>query len=243
MARNFGDGSTDYEKYINTAQLYQCMKSDEECVNEDEALFQATHQSMELWLAVVNQHCDQIATWMKEDNARDAARFLRRAANIVNMLIDSLRHLEAMSPWNYHAIRVTLGQGSGQQSPTFNALLAQDEPLRNAYQKLLEKRGVSVDQIQQAPKQHEELYDLISALMTFDENFMRWRYCHFQLVKRIIGDRVMSLAGVPASALKDHAHKAMFPDLWDAISRTTNAYNKAHGAPGLSGAYIVNDED
>lgn len=239
MARQFGDGSTDYEKYIRTSALYECMKSDAECANEDEPLFQATHQAMELWLAVVNQHCDQIARWLAEDRVRDASRFLRRAANIVNMLIDSLRHLEAMSPWNYHAIRVTLGEGSGQQSPTFNKLLTQDAPMREAYKALLDKRGVSVDQIQQAPSEHAELFELISALLHFDENFMRWRYCHFQLVKRIIGDKVMSLVGVPASALADHAHKAMFPDLWDSINRTTAAYNKVHGAPGKSGGYEV----
>lgn len=238
MARQYGDGSTDYEQYINTQTIFSAMKSDAECVNEDETLFQATHQSMEIWLVVVNQHLNQIQTWLGESQPRPASHFLRRAANILNMLIDSLRHLEGMSPWNYHAIRVTLGKGSGQQSPTFNALLAQAEPMDRAWQSFLQKIGISVDQIQQAPKDHPDLYELISALMDFDENFQRWRYCHFQLVQRIIGDKVLSLKGVPASDLKQFAFQPMMPDLWEAISRTTEAYNKQHGAPGDS-AYTV----
>lgn len=242
MGRMFGDGSTDYEKYVRTQDLYRAIKDPAQWANEDECLFQVTHMSMELWLSVVIQHLEQATAWMNEGRLRDAGRFLMRGANIVEMLLGSLRHLEAMSPWNYHAIRVTLGKGSGQQSPTFNQLLAQPKPVLAAYNKVLASRKLSVDDIQQNPVKHDELYQLTAAMLTFDENFMRWRYGHFQLVKRIIGDGVLSLKGVPASALKDYAHEAAFPDLWACINRTTQAYNEKHGAPGLSGGYVVVDE-
>lgn len=239
MGHSFGSGETDYEKYVRSKELYGLMKDPSKHANADECLFQVTHMSMELWLATVIQHLDHVILCMTEDRTREAASFLTRAANIVDMLLGSLRHLESMSPWSYHAIRVGLGQGSGQQSPTFNHLLDQPSGVLKAYEALLARKDITVDQIQQAPVDHDELYQLTAAMLLFDENFMRWRYGHFQLVKRIIGDRVLSLKGVPASALQKHAHQSLFPDLWDCISRTTVAYNQKHGAPGKSGAYLI----
>ena len=242
MGRVFGDGSTDYEQYTHSLELFKLMKDSTEWANEDECLFQTTHMSMELWLAVVIQHIDQTVEWINEDKPLKAAGMLNRASDIVDLLNSSLRFLEDMTPWNYHAIRVGLKKGSGQQSPTFDYLLTAGAPILEAYNKLLERSGVNVDEIQQSPDKHNDLYQLTAALLTYDENFMRWRYAHFQLVKRIIGDRVMSLKGVPASALRDGTEKAQFPDLWESINRTTRAFNEQHGAPGDSG-YIVSEDN
>lgn len=239
MGLNYGDGTTDYEKYIRTSELYRIIRDPATLVNEDEVLFQVTHQAMELWLAVVIQHAEQATAWMAQDRVADATRFLHRAAGIVEMLIGSLRHIETIRPWSYHAIRVTLGKGSGQQSPTFNRLLELLPSLAAPYEAVLKRRGVTVDQIQQKPDEQSELYALTTAMLLLDENFMRWRYAHYQMVQRVIGNKVFSLVGVPASALEKHAHAPCFPDLWDCISRTTGAYNKLHGTPGDSGAYVV----
>ncbi|MCK6439881.1 MAG: tryptophan 2,3-dioxygenase family protein [Planctomycetes bacterium] len=238
MGRIFGDGSTDYEKYVRSADLYRLTRDKEQWMNEDENLFQVTHMSMELWLSTVIQHVDQGVVWMNENKPLQAARMLKRGADIVDFLISSLRFLEQMSPWNYHQIRVNLGRGSGQQSPTFSHLLEIGKPVLAAYEALLKRRGLTVDDIQQNPVTHDDLYQLTSAMMTYDENFMRWRYAHFQLVKRIIGDKVLSLKGVPATALQDGTERKLFPELWECISRTTEVYNARHGAPGNSG-YII----
>jgi tryptophan 2,3-dioxygenase len=240
MGTPYGDGTTDYEKYIRTGGLYALMRGPDGLVNDDELLFQVTHMAMELWLAVVIQHAETAGHHMHAGRASDAAATLNRAAGIVEMLTGSLRHIEQMKPWSYHAIRVTLGQGSGQQSPTFNALLKAVPALNAPYAAALKHAKVTVDEIQQAPEKHPAMYSLTAAMLLLDENFMRWRYAHYQLVQRIIGNKVMSLVGVPAAALEKHALTPAFPDLWDCISRTTEAYNAARGgAPGLSGAYTL----
>lgn len=239
MGTIYGDGSTDYEKYIRTQGLFALTRGPDDLVNEDELLFQVTHQAMELWLAVCLESLSTARKRLETDHPREAARFLNRASGIVEMLGNSLRHVEAIRPWSYHAIRVTLGKGSGQQSPTFNAMLKALPGLLPPFEGLLKRRGITVDAIQQAPEAAPELWELMTAMLMIDQHFMRLRYVHYQMVQRIIGNKVLSLVGVPASALERHAHNPAFPDLWDCINRTTAAYNQLHGTPGDSGAYIV----
>jgi tryptophan 2,3-dioxygenase len=239
MGRAFGDGTTDYEKYVRAQGLYSLMRGPDDLVNDDELLFQVTHMAMELWLAVVIQHCELASREMESDKVIEATRVLGRASGIVEMLAGSLKHIEQMQPWSYHAIRVTLGKGSGQQSPTFNALLKTVPALAAPYEGVLKRASITVDQVQQDPVKHRDLQALTAAMLSLDEQFMRWRYCHYQMVQRIIGNKVMSLVGVPATALEKHAHTPCFPDIWDCISRTTEAFNAAHGAPGDSGGYLI----
>lgn len=228
----YGDGSTDYEKYIRTQELLRLQKGPDEWANEEELLFQTVHQAMELWLKVVIQHGEQAIKWMDADNLRDAARFLRRGAGIVEFLASSLQFPQSISPWDYHKIRMGLGKGSGQESPTFNRLLEMGKPLLAAFEAALKRHNVTLDAIHQDPTGKRDLYDLTIAMASFDEEFMHWRYRHFQLVKRIIGDGVLSLKGIPASSLERHANAAMFPDLWAVINRTTNAYNAKYRPQG-----------
>lgn len=234
-----GTGKTDYEKYIRTSELYALMRGPDGLANDDELLFQVTHMAMELWLATVIQHLELAAEHMGQGRLMDACRMMNRATGIIEMLAGSLRHIETIRPWDYHAIRVTLGKGSGQQSPTFNRLLELVPSMLGPYRGVLARAGTTVDEVQQSPKNHAGLHDLTVAMLALDEMFMRWRYVHYQLVQRVIGNKVLSLVGVPAAALERHAHLASFPDLWDCISRTTQAYNKIHGAPGDSGGYVV----
>lgn len=244
MGQSFGDGSTDYEKYVRTTDLYKLIREEDACVNPDEQLFQVTHMAMELWLSTVIQHLNQVTAWLADDERlRDATRFLNRAADIVSMLLDSLRHLEKMSPWNYHAIRMGLGKGSGQQSPTYNFLQEMPSQLWEAYSAVLERHKISIADIQRTPHESTLLWELTNAMMLFDENFLRWRYGHYQLVKRIIGSKVLSLKGVPASALERTTHQELFPELWEAINTTTANWNNEHGTPGDSGAYRVPDQE
>jgi len=45
---SFGDGTSDYEKYIRTQELYQLQKVPGEWVNEEELLFQVDRKSTRL---------------------------------------------------------------------------------------------------------------------------------------------------------------------------------------------------
>lgn len=232
---SYGDGSSDYEKYIRTQELYRLQKPPEQWANEEELLFQVVHQAMELWLKVLIQHLDQVRAWMDADNTHEAARFLNRGAEILDWLAESLKFPRSMAPWDYHKIRVGLGRGSGQESPTYKALHKAVPPVLASFESLLKRRGVTIDQIHQDRENQQELYDLAWAMHQFDQEIQHWKFRHFHVVKRIIGDAVMSLKNIPASSLKETAHEAQFPDLWAAINRTTDAYNKQHRPQG--GAY------
>ena len=233
---SFGDGTSDYEKYIGTQELYKLQKTPDQWVNEEELLFQVVHQAMELWLKVCIQHLEQSITWMGEDNLHEATRFLHRTRAMLIFLCDSLEFPRSMAPWDYHKIRMGLGKGSGQESPTYKAIHKVVPRVLKAFNELIAKRNITLDEIHAARQDHQELYDLMWAMAEFDQELMHWKYRHFQLVKRIIGDAVMSLKGIPASSLQSTAHEAQFPDVWAVINRTTNSYN-AKFRPEGGGAY------
>jgi tryptophan 2,3-dioxygenase len=231
----FGEGQSDYEKYIRTKQLYELQKKPDEWVNEEELLFQVVHQSMELWLKVCIQHLEQSITWMGADNLHEATRFLTRTSEILTWLGESLKFPRSMAPWDYHKIRMGLGKGSGQESPTYQKIHKVTPRVLEAFEALLQKRGVKLDEIHQQRSEHQELYDLTWAMAQFDQELLHWKYRHYNVVKRIIGDAVMSLKGIPAKALEKTTHEPAFPAVWAVINRTTDAYNAKYRPQG--GAY------
>lgn len=231
----YGDGSSDYEKYIRTQELYRLQKSPDEWANEEELLFQVAHQAMELWLKVVIQQLEQSIVWMGDGNLHDATRFLDRSAKMLTFLAESLSFPESMAPWDYHKIRMGLGQGSGQQSPTYHELHEVVPKILVAFEGVLKDKGVTVDEVHANRAENQTMYDLMLGMVHLDQELMNWKFRHFQMVKRIIGDAVMSLRGVPASALEKTCHESQFPDLWAVINRTTSAYNAKYRPEG--GAY------
>ena len=65
--------------------------------------------------------------------------------------------------------------------------------------------------------------------LQLDENFQSWRYHHFHLVRRIIGDQVKSLKGVPAAMLASTTTERVYPALWDAVSELTRTVSPHYG--------------
>ena len=60
---------------------------------------------------------------MARDDLREAALRLHRVREIERVLVDQMAVMETLSPADYHPIRMTLGHGSGQESPGFNQIL------------------------------------------------------------------------------------------------------------------------
>ena len=214
--------ATDYEKYIKTDELLALQRPEADRVNPHELLFQVVHQAAELWMKEILFELRRSCQRMEADDGHEAATLLLRMAAILNNLGDSIEILESMPPADYHVIRTkALGRGSGQESPGFNRLLETPGELWTAYSGYMTRRDLTPLDVQREPTHDTQAYRLTQAMMEYDERFQKWRYTHYGLVRRIIGAHVLSLKGVPASALQKGTTEALFPDLWTAVEHLT----------------------
>jgi len=149
---------TDYEKYIRTDELLALQKPKETRVHPDEILFQAIHQTFELWFKVALSDVDEIVKAIGEARLVRAAQLLRRISLILHVITEQLAVLETMNPADYHVIRLALGRGSGQDSPGFNAMLRIGEPLWSAFEAARAKQGVDLKTLHQQVDRHDQLF-------------------------------------------------------------------------------------
>ena len=224
-----GKGSSDYERYVRVPELLELQKPVELLANPEERLFQVTHQAAELWLHHIDYEIDRTIAFLQRDEVLFAADLLRRCQLIIDLLREQIVILETMAPVDYHAFRVaSLGRGSGQESPGFHRLLEVGKKIWPHFQELLARRGVTILEIERAPRAHDELFRLVQAMLDYDEAFLKWRFVHMRLAFRIIGDRVLSLKGVPAAQLEGGTREPLFPELWGAISDLTAEYKPTY---------------
>ena len=220
-----GLGDTDYERYVRVPELLSLQKRPEQLANPDELLFQTTHQAAELWLKQVDYEIDRAAATIDGDKPHEAADLLVRCRMIIDLLREQIVILETMAPADYHAFRVeSLGKGSGQESPGFQKLLDVGKRMWPRFEALLRRRSLTIIEIQREPRRHYEIFRLVQAMMDYDESFLKWRFTHMRLAFRIIGDRVLSLKGVPAAQLDAGTREPLFPELWRTISDLTEEY-------------------
>ena len=224
-----GRGETDYERYIRVPELLELVKPAGLLAHPDERLFQTTHQAAELWLHHVDYEIDRAVGLIRGDEIAHAAELLERATRIINLLRQQIVILETMAPADYHVIRTTsLGRGSGQESPGFAKLLDVGRRLWPPFEELLGRRGASLIEIERAPRTHADLFRLVQAMMDYDEAFLNWRFTHMRLAFRVIGSKVLSLKGVPASQLEMGTREPLFPMLWDTISELTSEHKPGY---------------
>ncbi|MGZ5432690.1 MAG: tryptophan 2,3-dioxygenase family protein [Thermoanaerobaculia bacterium] len=217
-----GKGNTDYERYVRVPELLELQKSAEQLSNPDERLFQVMHQAAELWLHHIDYEVDRAAGHIESDEPELAADLLYRCRLIVDLLREQIIIMETMAPADYHVFRTTsLGRGSGQESPGFNRLLDVGQRIWPRFEALLGKHAVTILEIERTPREHYRLFRLLQAMLDYDEAFMKWRFVHMRLAFRIIGDRVLSLKGVPSAQLEAGTREPLFPQLWSAISDLT----------------------
>lgn len=212
---------TDYEKFVNTEALLACQRPLDQLVNTHELFFQVTHQVMELWMKVIAFELRVAITEMSRSDLPEATLRLHRVREIERVLVDQMAVMETLAPADYHPIRMTLGHGSGQESPGFNEILRMAPEVNAAFGASLKNAGVTLLQLHQDRQAHEQLYALVQGLMDVDAWFQRFRESHYHLVKRVIGSEVRSLRGVPASRLEHTSREPLFPELWHVINDVT----------------------
>ena len=217
-----GRGDTDYERYIRVPELLELQKPKDQLSHPEEALFQTTHQSAELWLHHVDYEIGRAIVAMSTDDLATAAELLHRCRLIIDLLREQIIILETMAPAHYHVIRTSsLGRGSGQESPGFKRLLDAGKRIWTPFTDLMSRRTLTPIEVEREPKKHRDVFRLMQAMLDYDEAFLKWRYTHMRLAFRIIGSKVLSLKNVPAAQLEAGTREPLFPELWETISALT----------------------
>jgi tryptophan 2,3-dioxygenase len=216
-----GPGESDYERYLRTDELLALQKGADEWVHRDELLFQTVHQSSELWLKHAWVEAEEATRLVEARDLAAANRLLRRACLALKYVEGFLEHLELMSPWEYQEVRRVLGHGSGFDSPGFRAIRRVSPPLYGAFEAVFRERGLSLLEVYTRGREHEELYQLAELLTEWDERVGVWRFRHFKVVARIIGEDVVGTQGTPVELLEGLTRHKMFPELWTVRTQLT----------------------
>ena len=209
-----GPGESDYERYLRTDELLALQKGPDEWVHRDELLFQTVHQSSELWLKHAWTEVEEATRLIEARELAPALRLLRRANLALKYVEGFLEHLELMSPWEYQEVRRVLGHGSGFDSPGFRHIRRVSTPLYGAFEALRREQGLSLLEVYTQGREHEDLYQLAELLTEWDERVGVWRFRHFKVVARIIGEDVVGTQGTPVDLLAGLIKNKMFPELW-----------------------------
>jgi tryptophan 2,3-dioxygenase len=221
-----GEGASDYERYLRTDELLALQKTSAEQVHRDELLFQTVHQASELWLQLAWSEAEEATRLLEAGELQGAERLLRRAQLCLDYVIGQLEMLEALSPWEYQAIRKVLGHGSGFDSPGFRQIRRVTPPLGQAFQARLREAGLNVVELYRRGREQEDLYQLAELLLGWDERISLWRMRHYLVVARVIGDSVVGTQGTPVELLGGLIKQRFYPELWQARNRLTELANE-----------------
>jgi tryptophan 2,3-dioxygenase len=228
-----GRGATDYERYLRTDELLSLQKDSHDVVHHDEHLFQTVHQSSELWLKLACIEIETATTLVSRDEISAAVRLLRRATDIMLLVIDQLHLLEHFSPVDYALVRTVLGHGAGFDSPGFRRVHHSSPLLGQAFDALLERRHLRVIDIYGRAHDMEDIYQLAEQMLTWDERVILWRFHHLKVVERIIGGNVIGTQGTPVEVLGKRIDVRFYPDLWtvrDEITRRSPLGAEGHSS-------------
>ena len=225
-----GEGTLDYELYLNTKNLLSCQSKFEELCNADELQFQIVHQVEELWMKLIAYTLLDIDDYLQQQNTNRVLTLFRRVHTAQRLMISQIALLEIMSPKEYQAIRERLGNGSGQESPGFRTLLKMYQPIWNSFKEnYLDKHKLTLEKIYDSEYNHGDAYVVAEALAEFDELFQKFRYEHMQLIHRTIGFGAKSLKGRPVEILEDGMRHKFFPELWELRGEMTDRWGAVYG--------------
>jgi len=216
-----GKGASDYERYLRTDELLSLQRSPEEQVHRDELLFQTVHQSSELWLKLACFEVEGATEHLRKNETAAAIRLLRRSVEGVKIATQLLDQLEHMSPWEYQSIRRVLGHGSGFDSPGFRSVRRVSPSLGDAFNALRRDSGLSLTDLYVHGREHEDLYQLAELLIEWDERVSLWRFRHYKVVARVIGEDVVGTQGTPVELLAGLIKNKLYPELWQARNELT----------------------
>jgi len=210
----YGDGTTEYERYLKTPELLALQKPPEARSHPDELFFQTVHQAEELWMKCMIHDLGQAVAALDRDEHVEARRALDRVADAGRLLETQLRLFEHMVPAAYLAIRRGLGHGSGMDSPGFVRLNALAPVVWARFEAACARAAVELLALYAEPSAHPGLSAVAEGLLDCDAAMQRMKREHILVVRRILGIGTASLRGNPMEMLERSAQLTWFPMLW-----------------------------
>ncbi|MGO9958993.1 MAG: tryptophan 2,3-dioxygenase family protein [Solirubrobacteraceae bacterium] len=220
-----GRGASDYERYLRTDELLALQKPPEQCVHRDELLFQTVHQASELWLKLALSEVSEATRLLDGDAPAEAARLLARAVLCLQYVTAQLDMLDQLDPWDYQLVRSALGHGSGFDSPGFRQIARATQALGPAFDRTLERAGVDLTELYRRRREFEQLHRVAELLTDWDERLRLWRFRHYSIVARAIGEESTGIQGVPVAVLSKLINQRQLPHLWEARTRLVDLFD------------------
>jgi tryptophan 2,3-dioxygenase len=219
-----GQGCSDYERYLRTDELLSLQKPAQDRVHRDELLFQTVHQTSELWLKLADSELREAARLVDAEALAEACRLVRRAVLCIQFVTSQLEMLDRMDTWDYQLIRSALGHGSGFDSPGFRRLARSTPALGAAFDRALNHAGIDLTDVYRRRGDFERVYELAELLIDWDEGLRVWRFRHYTIVARAIGEETVGIQGTPVAALPKLIAQRQLPKLWEARSRLVEQF-------------------
>jgi len=219
-------GQSVYERYLRTEELLSLQKPESELLHHDELQFQIVHQVFELWWKESAFELRTIQSLLREFNLPPALHLLQRVIRTQYLLLDNLRMLETMTPWDFHGFRKTLGDGAGTDSPGFHALMTLSPQLWDDFQGALQHERLTLIDVYTGPERYPQLLAFAEALTDYDEVFQMFRAQHFKLAQRMIGPGAVGTGGTPMEILARTLNDVFYPELWEVRNKLTTIANE-----------------
>ena len=228
-----GTAATDYERYLRTDELLALQKTPEDVVHRDEHLFQAVHQSSELWLKLACLEIEAATALVdgrpgRRGDTPRAPRVGRDAPDHDQLTCSSTcRRLTTQSCERRWA---TARASTRQASAGFTACRRRSVPPSSVCSRGADARPSSTSTNRDTS--YEDIYQLAEQMTTWDERTILWRFQHLKTVERIIGGNVIGTQGTPVEVLGKRIDVRFFPELWqvrDEITRRSELGTDGHG--------------
>jgi tryptophan 2,3-dioxygenase len=214
-------GQSVYERYLRTEELLSLQKAEEELAHHDELQFQVVHQVFELWWKESAFELRTIRALLQQFNMPPAIRLLQRVIRTQFVMLENLRMLETMSPWDFHEFRKVLADGAGTDSPGFHALMALSPLLWDDFSQALAHEQVSLADIYMHADRYPLLMAFAEGLTDYDEVFQIFRSQHLKLAQRMIGPGSIGTGGTPMEMLERTLKDVFYPELWEVRNQLT----------------------
>lgn len=223
---------TVYERYLRTEELLSLQKPEEQLVHHDELQFQVVHQVFELWWKESAFELRTISTLLQQNDLSYALRLLQRVVRTQYLMLENLRMLETMTPWEFHGFRKILADGAGTDSPGFHRLMRLSPLLWEDYKTVLEREHVSLVDVYMHGERHPLLLAIAEALTDYDEVFQMFRAHHVKLAQRMIGPGSIGTGGTPMTMLERTLKDSFYPELWEVRNKLTQIANSGETEQG-----------